>query len=186
MAIITINNKAINRSDTASSGQRWTATSATASDFQAAAVAGTNTPAFEAFATSTQSSIGDNVLTKIVFEGEVYDTDSKYNTSNQRFTPTVAGKYYVYGMVYIESSSGNNLNRADVHIYKNGSTYKNSVSSYTVDDTTYAITGTISAVMDLDDDDYVEFYARSNVFTGVSELDGRIPSGTFGAFRIIT
>lgn len=36
MAITTLNNRAINRSDTASSGQRWTATSATASDFQAA------------------------------------------------------------------------------------------------------------------------------------------------------
>jgi len=40
MAIITLNNKAINRSDTASSGQRWTATSATASDFQAVAPGG--------------------------------------------------------------------------------------------------------------------------------------------------
>ena len=36
MAIVTINNRAINRSDTASAGQLWTATSATASDFQAA------------------------------------------------------------------------------------------------------------------------------------------------------
>tara|TARA_X000001388_G_scaffold63748_1_gene49773 strand:+ start:2942 stop:3577 length:636 start_codon:yes stop_codon:yes gene_type:complete len=37
MAIITLNNRAINRSDTASSGQVFTATSATASDFQDAA-----------------------------------------------------------------------------------------------------------------------------------------------------
>ena len=36
MAITTLNNRSINRSDTASSGQKWTATSATASDFQAA------------------------------------------------------------------------------------------------------------------------------------------------------
>ena len=36
MSIITLNNRAINRSDTASSGQKWTATSATATDFQAA------------------------------------------------------------------------------------------------------------------------------------------------------
>ena len=36
MAIITLNNRSINRSDTASSGQVWTATSATAADFQAA------------------------------------------------------------------------------------------------------------------------------------------------------
>ena len=39
MAIITLNNRAINRSDTASSGQVWTATSATAADFQAAGIA---------------------------------------------------------------------------------------------------------------------------------------------------
>jgi len=36
MAIITLNNRAINRSDTASAGQVFTATSATAADFQAA------------------------------------------------------------------------------------------------------------------------------------------------------
>jgi hypothetical protein len=36
MAIITLNNRSINRSDTASAGQKWTATSATATDFQAA------------------------------------------------------------------------------------------------------------------------------------------------------
>jgi hypothetical protein len=36
MAITTLNNRAINRSDTASAGQVWTATSATAADFQAA------------------------------------------------------------------------------------------------------------------------------------------------------
>jgi hypothetical protein len=36
MAITTLNNRSINRSDTATSGQVWTATSATAADFQAA------------------------------------------------------------------------------------------------------------------------------------------------------
>ena len=38
MSLITLNNRSINRSDTASADQVWTATSATASDFQAAAV----------------------------------------------------------------------------------------------------------------------------------------------------
>jgi hypothetical protein len=36
MAITQLNNRSINRSDTASAGQKWTATSATATDFQAA------------------------------------------------------------------------------------------------------------------------------------------------------
>ena len=34
MALITLNNRSINRTDTASAGQVWTATSATAADFQ--------------------------------------------------------------------------------------------------------------------------------------------------------
>ena len=34
MSIITLNNRSINRTDTASAGQVWTATSATAADFQ--------------------------------------------------------------------------------------------------------------------------------------------------------
>ena len=38
MAIITLNNRSINRSDTASADQVWTATSATASDFQAGGI----------------------------------------------------------------------------------------------------------------------------------------------------
>ena len=38
MAITTLNNRSINRSDTAASSQVWTATSATASDFQAAGI----------------------------------------------------------------------------------------------------------------------------------------------------
>ena len=40
MAITTLNNRSINRSDTAAADQIWTATSATATDFQAAAAAG--------------------------------------------------------------------------------------------------------------------------------------------------
>jgi len=40
MAITTLNNRSINRSDTAAADQVWTATSATASDFQAAAAGG--------------------------------------------------------------------------------------------------------------------------------------------------
>ena len=40
MALITLNNRAINRSDTASADDVWTATSATATEFQAAAAGG--------------------------------------------------------------------------------------------------------------------------------------------------
>ena len=55
MAITTLNNRAINRSDTASSGQLWTATSATASDFQAGGGAWTLLQAQTASTSSTIS-----------------------------------------------------------------------------------------------------------------------------------
>jgi len=53
MAITTLNNRSINRSDTAASGQLWTATSATASDFQAAAAGGKIGQVLQATTTNT-------------------------------------------------------------------------------------------------------------------------------------
>ena len=65
MAITTLNNRSINRSDTASADQVWTATSATASDFQAA-VGGkilqvTSTQFAGTIATSSTSLVTANV-----------------------------------------------------------------------------------------------------------------------------
>jgi len=45
---------------------------------------------------------------------------------------------------------------------------------------------TNTVIMDLDDDDYVEAYARVNVTTGTGSIDARSSSGGFGAYKIIT
>ena len=59
----------------------------------------TNYPAFEAFLVLIKH-LSDNATTKIQFNTEVFDTDSCYdNTTNYRFTPTVAGKYFVYAVL---------------------------------------------------------------------------------------
>ena len=55
---------------------------------------GDNKPAFEAYLSSTTSNISNDTDTKIIFNSEVFDSDSKFDTSNGRFTPTVAGKYF--------------------------------------------------------------------------------------------
>ena len=79
-----------------------------------------NTPAFEAYLSSSQS-INDNTNTKIQFDTEVYDTDNCYdNSTNYRFTPTTAGKYFIYGAVLMSSGATANLREAEVYIYKNG------------------------------------------------------------------
>ena len=56
-----------------------------------------NTPAFHAFLNSSQN-VGHTAQTTIVFNSEVFDSDSAYDTSNGKFTVPSgeAGKYYVY------------------------------------------------------------------------------------------
>ena len=93
MALITLNNRAINRSDTASADQVWTATSATASDFQAVAVnAGTLGAAVRR---SSVLAVAAQTQVELVFNQANYDVGSKYNTSTGRYTPGVAGTYFV-------------------------------------------------------------------------------------------
>ena len=117
MAIITLNNRATNRSDTASAGQVFTATSATAADFQAGG--GANTPLFRATVSGTQT-IPNATNTKIDFDTEVFDPQGTYDHStNQRWTPAVAGYYFIGAK--IRSAINNDFGYFSVKIYKNGS-----------------------------------------------------------------
>ena len=54
-----------------------------------------NGPAFRAYLSSNQS-ISSNVGTVVQLDTETFDTDSCYDTSTYRFTPTVAGYYFAY------------------------------------------------------------------------------------------
>ncbi len=57
---------------------------------------GVNTPAFMAYLSSDQN-ISNGVYTKVQCDTELYDTDNAYdNSSNYRFTPQTAGKYYFF------------------------------------------------------------------------------------------
>jgi len=104
----------------------------------APAVAGTNTltlpastgtvattaditgPTFSATASGTQS-IADNTSTKIAFNTEVFDTNSNYDTSNYRFTPTVAG-YYQFN-AHVISGGSTTTEIWNISISKNASEY---------------------------------------------------------------
>ena len=76
-------------------------------------------PAFRAYRATSQS-ISDNTDTKVQIDTEDFDTDSCYdNSTNYRFTPTVAGKYFVYITCNIDASSG--FYYASSEVKKNGS-----------------------------------------------------------------
>ncbi len=78
-------------------------------------------PAFHAYLSSAQS-LSEETTTKINFDTEEFDSNSCYdNSSNYRFTPTLAGKYYVYSQIYWVQGTTTNLKNAAIRIYKNGS-----------------------------------------------------------------
>jgi hypothetical protein len=79
-------------------------------------------PAFSAYQSSAQS-IAHNTFTKVQFQTENFDTNSNFdNSTNYRFTPTVAGYYYVSELVCFNSLTANSFSQ----ILKNGSSVANS------------------------------------------------------------
>ena len=80
----------------------------------------TGGPAFSAYQSSAQSAFSANTFTKIQVQTKEFDTNSNFdNTTNYRFTPTVAGYYLVIGCFSMNSSA-----ERMVSIYKNGTTFK--------------------------------------------------------------
>ena len=115
-----------------------------------------NMPAFLAYRSGADVSIPNGVSTKITYNTETFDTNSCYdNTTNYRFTPTVAGYYVFTASLGWNTVSAGNL---DMYIAKNGSIdvpdirYGNYTSNPVIMQGTYMwyMNGTT---------DYVEIYA---------------------------
>ena len=145
-----------------------------------------NTPAF--FATlSADTTISDDTVTKVAANTELFDSDSCYdNSSNYRFTPDVAGKYYVFGYMQVNCSSGE-LSQSILLFKKNGSTV--SEGELNQANSSGFRTGISNAtIVDMNgSSDYVEMYAMGNVASGTVTL--KSDSGTktcFGGYKIIT
>jgi hypothetical protein len=83
------------------------------------AAGGDNTPAFQAYQSSSQNYGSSSTV--ITCNTEVFDTSSAYDTSTYKFTPQVAGKYFFYGQIYITSPGTNNT--MQVRLAKNGSEF---------------------------------------------------------------
>ena len=144
-----------------------------------------NTPAFFAYLNSGDVTLSDSTETKITFDTEIFDTDSKYDNSNGRFTPTVAGKYYLFATANVFQDDSSDLKIAQVMFYKNGSKLYETHDNYS----TNYLRGTsqsMAVIMDLDADDYVEVYAEIQINSGANSL--RVESANrrtvFGGYRI--
>lgn len=91
-------------------------------------VAGTG-PTFSAYLSSSQTITSTGTPTKIQFNTETFDTASCFDTSNYRFTPTVAGYYQVNVMLSIGVTSGRAY-YMECDVYKNGSNFRGTTASF--------------------------------------------------------
>jgi hypothetical protein len=151
----------------------FTASSSLASSVQS--VGGIQmTPAFRARNNADQS-ISANTWTKLSYNTENLDTDGCYDTSNSRFTPTVAGYYFIF--VTTSLNGGTDFDDANIAFYFNGgrdqiATFRNS----------YYNSKMLSGVFNFNGStDYIESY----MFLPQSFNTYNTNKPTFGGYRII-
>mgnify|MGYP003151748139 CR=1 FL=1 len=127
-----------------------------------AAAGGDNTPSFVARVNS--QTVSDNVETKLSFSVEDFDTDSCFDSStNYRFTVPVGGAgKYVFQVAVFFATVGNKIIDAFVAIKKNGSNFcQRGGRPGTLFDM-YQLTEGGTVIIDLDEADYIEIFARAD------------------------
>jgi hypothetical protein len=150
--------------------------------------AGGNAPAFEAYLSSAQT-VSNDTLTVVSADTEVFDSDSAYNTSNYRFTPQTAGKYFVYGIVYLQSGQANNFYYGWSYIRKNGGS--NYVAQQILDTRDNgngrAFSAVTHAIVDMNgSSDYLDLtgYHNAAITSSGVQFDAGLSKTKFGAFKL--
>jgi len=103
---------------------------------------------------SAQQSVSG--LTKVQINTELFDTYNNYDTTNYRFTPTIAGKYLLTITLMGQGVSASAT--SEIHLYKNGSTYAYAHISQSLNYTSIG-SGTICIIVGANGStDYFEVY----------------------------
>jgi len=124
-----------------------------------------NMPAFSAYA-STSTNIGNATATKVVYVTKDFDTNSNYSTANSRFTPTVAGYYYITGYCYI--SAPITTSNPTMYVYKNGSAF--ACQTHSNPSGAYDNSGITALVYCNGTTDYIEIYVQQDSGVTVASI----------------
>jgi hypothetical protein len=141
-------------------------------------IGGDNTPAFSAYLGSNQT-ISGSTLTTIAFDTENFDSDSCYNTSTYRFTPTEAGKYLLFANTRL-TTTANQTSTFEMEIRHSVQNSILRISGHTQEQTTWS--GSVIATMNgTTDYVFVSFYHTE----GSATLDAGNGDTLFGGFKLI-
>ena len=119
-----------------------------------------------------------NLILKILIQADMFD-----NTTNYRFTPLVAGKYFVYVSVRIHDDA-NDLLQYGLKIEKNGSQIKENYNKGTANERGEV---TMETIIDMNGStDYLEFYSWQVAGSGNPTIvgDAGNKSTSCGAYRL--
>ncbi len=146
-------------------------------------IGGVNTPAFSAERSGDQT-ISNGTRTTILFNNEFYDSSSAYDTATGKFTPQVAGKYYVSANVQLTADNYSNLELGFIELYKNGAVISEGVFDMR-NNPSRRVSPSVIAIVDMNgSSDFllVQGYVSENGLGGTMAVRDM---STFQAFKII-
>ena len=151
-------------------------------------VAGVNTPYFEATLSSSTGYLTNNTYVKVQCDSEIHDSAGNYdNSTNYRFTPTTAGKYFIYANVTGDGNGDGRLRNMYCAIYKNGSRIKESRINL-ANNHGRNVCMTICGIFTMNgSSDYIELYGAVDDSSGSSQgyFVGGEHKCLFGGYKII-
>ena len=136
-----------------------------------------NGPSFKA-TMSAVTAISNSGATKLVLNTEEWDTNSNYdNSTNYRFTPTVAGYYSLSGSMFMSAAT---TSRVGVAIYKNGSEHAWQFMSGVTSGG--GANPQVSAIVYANgSSDYFELYAAQNAASSINAANSGVLTWFSGA-----
>ena len=141
-----------------------------------------NVPAFHAYRPDSYLAIANDTYTTVSVSNELFDVGSAFNTSNYRFTPQVAGKYFLYANVVWD---GNINSQAGILIQKNqqfNSTDMRRNFNYATASSGVHVTGMFTAN---GSSDYFEYRLYQNSGSSVNIMN-QGNENYFGGFLVTT
>ena len=145
----------------------------------------TNTPYFYAYLSADQSP-ANNTWTKVTCDTVAFQTGSTYdNSTNYRWTPGVAGKYFIAGQCEARSATNHSVVQMDISIYKNGSQFISGVPFLDATSSPTIIMGYINGIIDMNTTDYVEFWGAIDTGASARRWDDGYQTTHFMGYKLL-
>ena len=126
---------------------------------------------------SATQQIPQSIETQVTFTNEVFDVGDKYDTSTSRFTPGVAGRYFLTATIYLDNVGSSTTGK--VYIRKNGVVIAESHSQTASSDRVL----TVNTVAEATSTDYFDV-AVEHDYGGYRNLSGDAKLTWFAGCRV--